>query len=852
MSRRSGEPIQVLEFNEPLTWHDYAIEWVLGVALVVSPLAYGSTNPWSQEILYALIGIVALLAGAKLSFVRGTRFIFTWAYLPMLLYLVLVTISVIPLPAGLVRAISPGTYEEKSRLMADIPNVGELLSRLTISFNTWTTLRGLRLMMAVSVLFAVVVNIYQTPSQIKRLLGTVAMAGLVVTSITVAQNVTHDPDQPYRIFWNIPFISTDAVHPNAGPFPGKAQLGQYLNLTIGAMVALALVLIAESFEGEEPSSRDIVDRLGSLRLRIAGLLILSGMVAALTIAWSLSRGAMLGLAVGGVLVSILLSVKRGWRKRETILLINAMIVVAIAISITYALFESKFGKMVATTGNSGVSRITLIKSMVPMFRTWPIMGTGSESFEWTFPLFQPKDLGGFYVFAENDYAQVLTDTGIVGGILVLAFVVVMLGHWIGAYRGRRPIHMAAVGIGLGLLAIMVHSFSDFSQHASAIAAVTSVLLGLLVSLHRLAQRPVEAKQRQLPSFGWTPWPRLIVAGLVVAAMGWSVWSLDYLRRAEILAYESDPGSSSFKTAVTDPDFQARLDEYYDPVIADDAEACRLDSTNVLYMHWVNHFRWRKLTARRDDKTGVIIFPANAKEVAQQIVDEMSSARVFCPCYGKLYTLLGAIQWEFSDKKEAVRNLEIGHERRPADPEPLYYLARVAAIQGRWDHSEAFATRCCSLNGGFSEPLIKLYVKVLHRPDMAAHIFRDNTGALWRLTDELSDQPQLLRQTRARLLVLADQQVQVEPTNARAWAFLAKWASELGEDSRTIDAYRKSLDLDYGNVEVRMNLARFLQRVGRKDDAIQEVEICLRIQPQNADAKTLLASLTGLVTPPVKP
>lgn len=852
MSRRSGERFLELELSEPLTGYDYAVEWVFALALVLSPLAYGTTNVWSQQILYGLIAVLALLAGLKLSLIRGTPLVFTWAYLPMLLYLAAVTLSVITLPEGIVRAIAPGTYEQKSQLMADIPNVGQLLNKLTITFNLWSTLRGLRLVLAMSVVFTVVMNLYRTPAQIKRLLATVAIAGVIVTLLTLAQNVSHDAGQPYRIYWDIPGISVDAVHPNAGPFAGKAQLGQYLNLTIGAMVALALVQIGETFRGEDPTGQEIIERLGATNVRVAVLLFVGAVMALTSLTWSLSRGAMLGAAVGGLVAAVLLLIKRGWRKRETVLLINGVIVVVVVLSLVYVLFEDRYGKLVASTGTSSDTRKMILKSMVPMFRTWPIMGAGLESFEWMFPLYQPEGQPGFFAFAENDYAQTLTDTGIVGGVMVLAFVAIMVHHWIGSYRGRQPIHLASIGIAMALVAIMVHSFSDFSQHTPAIALVTAVLLGLTVSLHRLAQAEARAASAEEPSFDWTPWPRWVATALVLLVMGWSVWSLDSQRRAETLVYESEPSASSFKAAASDPEFEYRLGEYYDEPIDADLEATRLDPTNVLYKYWLNHLRWRKLTARHDEKTGEVIFPPHASDVGQKIISEMAAARVLCPAYGKLYTLMGAIQWEFADQSAATANLELGRKRRPADAEPLYYLARAAALQGRWDAAGEYARKCCKMNVGFSWALTALYVRVLHRPDMAAQIFNDNPGALGQLTGELSDHPDLLQATRRRILELANEGVKADPKDAGAWALLGRSESELGNKDRAIDDFRNALELDYGNVQWRMTLARLLQDTGQKDDAVQEVEICLRVQPQNEQAKALLATLTTLVAPPIKP
>ncbi len=855
MSRRSGEHYLEVELNAPLTAYDYAVEWVLGLALIVSPFWYGATGAAGQQVLFVLVALLALLVGAKYVSTRGARFVFTWAYLPMLLYLLVVCLSVIALPAGIVRSISPGTFEEKERLLSDNPNVSVLLAKLTISFNVWNSQRGLRLVLAASVIFATVANVYQTPAQIKRLLATIATAGLLVTLLTLAQNITHESGQPYRIYWDFTAISVQAPHPNAGPFPGKAQLGQYLNLTIGSMVALMLVRIGEGFRGEDLSGREIFERAGRSTIQTTFFLLVVIITALGTLAWSFSRGAMLGAILGGATASILILIKRGWRKGETIVLINLLLLISIVLVCVYLLLDSKFNELAGTTAVSGTVRWNLVKSMPSMFRSWPVFGTGLETFEWMFPLFQPKDTPGFFVYAENDWLQMFTDTGVVGGVLVLAFIAILIRMWVGAFRGRNPIHLASIGIAMAIVAIMIHSVTDFSQHAPAVATVTAVLLGLTVSLNRLATRSTQHSS-QAPRFGWSPWPRLAIASAVVAAMVWSVWTLDKIRQAESLSYESDFSSSSFKASWTDPDFMLKRDEYYDPAIDADEEAARLDPNNVLYIHYLNHFRWRKLSAKRDPVTTAIIYPPNAKVVAEKIVTEMSTARTICPCYGKLYTLLGKMQWELLDRSQAVANLETGLALRPSDPEPRFYLAVAAASDGDWEKARQHASLCIEKDGAYTSLLINYFGRECNRYDIAYELVRHNLDALNEFLNTIKDDPAqraLTVQAQSQKLALARKAAIEHPKDGRYWAALAE--SLQMNDAPTpevIDAYQKALEFDYGNLGWRIRLARLLKTIGRKDDAENQAEICLRIDPQMAEAKVLLASLKELPPPTPAP
>ncbi len=102
---------------------------------------------------------------------------FTWAYVPIALFVVLAVAQAVPLPAAVVRAVSPGTLAVRTKLLAGVPAAAADLSRPTISLYPHATLAQLRLVLAVAAVFAVVLDVYRTPARIRRLLGTIAGVG---------------------------------------------------------------------------------------------------------------------------------------------------------------------------------------------------------------------------------------------------------------------------------------------------------------------------------------------------------------------------------------------------------------------------------------------------------------------------------------------------------------------------------------------------------------------------------------------------------------------------------------------------------------------------------------------------
>ncbi len=110
---------------------------------------------------------------------------------------------------------------------------------------------------------------------------------------------------------------------------------------------------------------------------------------------------------------------------------------------------------------------------------WP-WGTGSGSYEATFPRFQPRDTTGYIDFAHNDYAQLLFELGAPGAALIgLVGWLVLIQAWrLWRQRqlwGRRQAMRANAG--LGAAAMLLHSTVEFNMHIPALAVVAAFLLG---------------------------------------------------------------------------------------------------------------------------------------------------------------------------------------------------------------------------------------------------------------------------------------------------------------------------------------------------------------------------------------
>lgn len=141
-------------------------------------------------------------------------------------------------------------------------------------------------------------------------------------------------------------------------------------------------------------------------------------------------------------------------------------------------------------------RDTLWKSSLKIFRAHPLTGAGLGSFETALPIYdQSKNVGLVASQAHNDYLQTLTDTGLIGGLLAIWFLL-STGRAVmkGLQVHEQLMSHAALGCGASVFGLLVHSLFDFNlqllSHSLlflAFAAVAAQLseLAKLITLSRV-------------------------------------------------------------------------------------------------------------------------------------------------------------------------------------------------------------------------------------------------------------------------------------------------------------------------------------------------------------------------------
>ena len=810
---------------------DRVIEWLLISLLAFMPLAFGAVEAWSEEIVIALAAAISTCFLLKLAFRKDASLVWSWAYIPVALFVLIAIIQLIALPTSVVELISPNTAAAKKELLGDLPNAPELLSSMTLSFYPHATKHDLRLALAVAAVFMVVVNTYRRPEQIKGLLAAIAIIGGAVAVLALAQDLFKNG----KIYWFVPAYG----QAYSGPFINHSHFGQFMNLSMGAALALVMVKLHEAFTGKKVAPPLVAEYLSSPQAKIIWTLVFLIILGAAAVFVSLSRGAVISMLIAAAFTTLVLSSRKSLKGRSWIM---ALMALGAFICVLYIGFDAVYDRLATLHElHEYHGRWQIVKDIAVAWTKFPLLGTGLGTHEVVYPMFDRSTTPALASHAENEYAQAAEETGFIGLASLIVFAVIV---WISYVRnvttGSAPIRSAAYGLGFGLMAILIHSLSDFGQHLPANATLSAVSSALLLSIARIGGKDnptvTASKLYRLPT--------VLSAAVLVCACGiwtWALFGAGKARAAEAhwkMALTAEQNLSDKGWLGTD--------EEYITLVQHAAVAADYQPQDVKYQHWLNVYRWRSLSRVTDPNTGAIIIPDQALPLVRRIVSELNAACSLCPTYGASYCVAGQLKKFVLDDPNGAADIQTGYRLAPCDPTACFVAGHLDATEGRIDDSCRKLERAVQLDGALFKEVADLYVNHLNRPELAVKLAGDDRSRLSHIANVLADTQEhkdTAQNIRAKVIDLLKAQCQRPDAPAWALASLANIYRSQNNREIAIEYYRRALALDYGQVGWRFTLAGLLAEKGDIQEAIHEARICLRLRPQFKAAEKLIADLS---------
>ncbi len=805
---------------------DRLIEWTLIALLALMPLALGAVEAWSELAVTCIAGFAGLCLALKLVLHRRAGFVASWSYLPIMLLVSFVALQLLPLPTPMVAKASPGTVALKTRLLSDLPDAHRVLSAMTLSFYPPATRAALRMMLAAFVVLIVVANVFRSAAQIKRLLGAIVIIGVMCAGLAIAQDMTGAD----AIFWIVKLGGRKAT---GGPFVNYNNFSQFMNLSIGAAIALLLVTLDEMRLGRR-SIRTIYNRLSRAELRAVKLLGGAVLIASLSIFMSGSRGGMVSLALALIATIALAALRRDRTPRAWALVAMGVVVLGGVIYCSFEAVASRLTTLADLRAASG-ARWQTNQDVIAMLPKFPLIGIGLANHQPVYPMFSRQTDAAVSTEVENEYVQLAEEAGAIGVTLLLALAGVVIAQLrFILHHGDKPIHAAGFGIAFALIAVAIHSVSDFGQRIPANACLTATMCGLLVSLGRSIRREAVA---QAPKLSILPRYAALLCGFAVFA-----WAAVGAFRAAKAEAASD-AAYTLAGKLENVDWNGSDDEFA-ALITTASAAVDAEPDNAECRYWLNIYRWRSISRDVDPATGDLRMSAEELEFARHIVDDLHVARALCPTLGDAYCLAGQIELFVLDMPQGADHIRTGFELAPNDRTTTFIAGRLDACDDKWQTAGAKFHRSLAV-GSTREAVVEEYLR-RDRADLALELVRDDRIALdhlnWALTTS-GKHADIAERARARQLEL----IRLSAASANATSSdLAQMAGLLCDDRDYAAAaayYRRALAGDYANVGWRLGLAQALAQSGEVAQAMREARVCLRLRPEFADAQKLIGELS---------
>jgi O-antigen ligase len=445
---------------------------MLCAAVVTTTLAFGTVHSWSLAVFAFSAGIVFALWMLDAWRTRALRVSRNLLQLPLAGLFAVGVLQLFPVGGSAAQSFGPALLSvEPARSYTFDPNA----TRAVL-----VELAGL------TVYFAAALAFVDSPRRLRLVARLVVVFGFVLAVYGLMQHFLN----PATIFW----LREPPQAQPFGPFINRHHFAGYMELAL----AMPLGLL---FAGAVERERVLLYAFASAIMAIA--LVMTN-----------SRGGMVSMVCEILFLAAVAATVRSRGERAegevaqsriraaaTRIGLGFAMIVAVFFGVLYFGGEDALSRLVGTVNSADptTGRAHFWKGAVEIIKDHPLLGTGLGAFGSVYPRYDTAN--GLYRLeqAHNDYLQILSDAGVVGGALGLLFVVALF--WMALRRVQSPDRVRrgiALGALAGCFAALVHSFFDFTLHTTANALMFLVLAALATVNGRVeeAERPRHRHHRR--------------------------------------------------------------------------------------------------------------------------------------------------------------------------------------------------------------------------------------------------------------------------------------------------------------------------------------------------------------------
>jgi len=449
------------------------VQYGLLALIVLSPLPMASVHEWSilaiELAVLAMTGIY-VLASVKPAVNARLETKLKVPRIALTAVFAFIVFQIVPLPAFLVRILSPATHAFHKAFSPGFTGRG-LLSLSVVPAHTFR--EGLELAAYVLVGFLVVRTVTRG-REIRRIIAFLVAMGAFEAFYGLYELTAAHP----RLLFYKKIYSLGSV---TGTFVNRSHLAGYLEMIIPLAIGLLIARLDFLSLGGEGLKAKLIHMTG--KGLVPNLLLFAAVIVmSLGVVFSQSRSGIFTL----VLVFILfvefivmhfgrLGRRRRWLRNFIWITFALVTISALYIGVGSTIQRFAFDDLLRE------GRPLLWANVTRIISAFPLFGSGLGTFVSAYPAYE-KAAGPelLLTHAHNDYLEYMSELGAIGFALLLGAVLYIGISSFRTWRERRNPDVKGIALGgiISLIVILVHSLTDFNLHIPANMLLFSIVLAL--------------------------------------------------------------------------------------------------------------------------------------------------------------------------------------------------------------------------------------------------------------------------------------------------------------------------------------------------------------------------------------
>lgn len=436
--------------------------------LIFSPMAFGTVEQWSLTIMECLcvLALLLLVMGLKeknltLCEIPGiVPLLCLWAYH---------IAQIVPLPPDLMKLFSPETHALYQSTIGLTGNSGWM----SLSINNKATVQEILRMTAYVAFYILTIQLLTKKELLRRTIAIVVILSFVMAFQGILQHLINN----HKIFW---LREIPGGGDPFGPFVNKNHYAGFMEMLFPIAFG---AFLAYKPRGSHVSLSAKLLEVASKRTNIYLLCGFASILIAVSIFLTFSRGAILSWIISMIILGCMVILSRKNDKSGMIILAVFTVIILAVSWFGWKPIFNKFEKIQIASNAVADERLKIWKDTANIIRDFSVTGTGFGSFESIYPKYQTHMTDHSVDHAHNDYMELLTDGGIIAFVLTSWFLLEILFKSYKSFRLRKETYSIYLYLGslTGIIAILIHSTTDFNLHIASNGLYFFFLCALAVS-----------------------------------------------------------------------------------------------------------------------------------------------------------------------------------------------------------------------------------------------------------------------------------------------------------------------------------------------------------------------------------